>query len=497
MAKVDAAQATRVNVGWFSLWMVIVALVLTNTVAVAPITVAMGVTTNNNSITRSSDQEHLRTCIIKTRGSQQLVTDGLAVGVAIERGSLLSIMQHNPFNGFAYGGTEMGPLSGGNPRTLSLWTTNITCSKFCLNTTSTRGNLIISAIDPVFLRLGDITANFTYPIPLVSPLEVSKIPRGQILLMSPEVISSAVVEKMFTGVYDSGNNTVRTLTMMVLIEFINDYLDAVKKTATQNSQNSVFYLVSTKAEVIAMSGFGGDYTAIRDGYQFVLVLGAPITDYVGDTLQLKALLEADGHKSTLFVMLSVEIERMKEPVELHSFCRRYTSNRIRMESRTHFRLDDGCISQPRSPVIRCLEVPEILERGLDFVGERNVTQKPLSYMLVRLNCDSKAWHGPAFVASWASVRVDLKNRGEAPRFLRSDRASDSLSERDGFGRCGCGLRGHFRGPGREGAHEEDDMPERLCLNGGEIMGRKIAEIEKCTVRDVVVQADHLFYREIQ
>ncbi|KAJ3334783.1 hypothetical protein HDU93_007253 [Gonapodya sp. JEL0774] len=237
----------------------------------------------------------------------------------------------------------------------------------CFGSTSTGGNAIIAPFDPITMTDGPVIVNISYPVRIISPLQFVSIPRGQRILGNPDIRGTAILQKLYVGIYDGSGEPVGTASLSVTIETVSSFMDLVKKTM---SANSLLYILSTKAEILALSGFAGNFTAQfealkkinpstgvtslktifdfdrasypllnissrtvydfangdlasipdttwnRDGtlfkvtslriygFQFIIVVAAPLSDYVGDTLQLRSNLESDGRRSTLIVILS-------------------------------------------------------------------------------------------------------------------------------------------------------------------------------------------------
>ncbi|KAJ3337338.1 hypothetical protein HDU93_001196 [Gonapodya sp. JEL0774] len=415
----------------FSLRMVIMTLVLANAAAVALITVAMGVSTNNRSITTSSAQatqkivalavsrqadasryisDQITSYFAKVRKfwimfhwddteisplcSLQMYSAAQSIASVIERGVIMigdtdalvpflgtvmrnigiadtnamTIASHMPRNAVSLFPGDGTFVSGSYKLIYSVWTTNLTCQRMCPVAPSTNGSLYFYGIDPAnFTILGSTTA-FPYNYPVAKAETFSKITKGVTKLDDPSIVGDIIFQQLRVPLFDAGAINLGTVEVTVTIEFFSDYLNVVKKSTTENT---LFYILSTKAQVLAMSGFSNQSEASqtlkkvvdpllgisslktifefdRDtypllnvsakavlelsrgnlsnmipdttwtlegnvfrassltiyGYEYILVSGAPLSDYVGDIIQLKSNLEADGSRSMLIVVLS-------------------------------------------------------------------------------------------------------------------------------------------------------------------------------------------------
>ncbi|KXS14529.1 hypothetical protein M427DRAFT_44955 [Gonapodya prolifera JEL478] len=255
-------------------------------------------------------------------------------------------------------------IIGGPGQATSLYLTvfnNATCQQMC-RTSNTQGRVYGYWWDETTLKVANPTPMINTTIPLGTENFVA-VPKGSAVLSDIRVVFNLPIQIMYLSVYSPSGSFIATSSITFLLRDFCSLLDTVKASLTPNT---LTYILTTKqqGQVVGISGlgnstmqlqalFGGskiktifEYpleqyptlntsaallyqysgnnlsTTIEDAsfemdnfmfhvttvqiynFRYLVVVGAPPSDFVGDTALLAETLRRDGARSSLIVIIA-------------------------------------------------------------------------------------------------------------------------------------------------------------------------------------------------
>ncbi|KAJ3330479.1 hypothetical protein HDU93_000366, partial [Gonapodya sp. JEL0774] len=257
---------------------------------VAVITVTIGVLTNNRGIANASNQvsrsiealamtRHMDASADVAKGIEayivqmQLASQAIGVAVSLERVSyddpdvMLPFFKETLWKfGISdritvFGTSSLSPRNSiwlgknaivhdaGYSLGLIIQTTNSSCQNFC-PVKSTNSQIQFYGLDPITLNIQRFIIGL--PIP-VDPTSFSALPQNTPVIGNPRVYPDEIVQPLYMGLYNNHGVQVGSTYIAFSVQEFSNMLDSVKQLATPNS---LFYVVSSMGDVLAISGLG-------------------------------------------------------------------------------------------------------------------------------------------------------------------------------------------------------------------------------------------------